>query len=105
MHPIINMLDPGIANVVALLRASGIDTFSSCQGGPGHEFNCPTIRIAPPDPLDMETEVRRVARVLIETGYGGFYVKTVVAFQNRAEPWQVDKVSFVEVEFWGDVRT
>ena len=39
-------LDPGIAEVVRLLREYGVETFESCEGGPGHAFPEPTIRFA-----------------------------------------------------------
>ena len=37
-------LDPGIAQAVMILRKEGIETFESCQGGPGHSYLEPTIR-------------------------------------------------------------
>lgn len=37
-------VDPGIAPYVAVLRAAGVETFESCQGGDGHAFPEPTIR-------------------------------------------------------------
>lgn len=37
-------LDPGIREAVLVLREDGIETFESCQGGPGHSFPVPTIR-------------------------------------------------------------
>ncbi len=37
-------LDPGIAEAVLILRAAGVETFESCEGGPGHSFPKPTIR-------------------------------------------------------------
>ena len=37
-------LDPGIARAVLVLRAAGIYTYESCQGGPGHCFPAPTVR-------------------------------------------------------------
>lgn len=37
-------LDPGIRDAVLLLREDGVETFESCQGGPGHSFLEPTIR-------------------------------------------------------------
>lgn len=36
-------LDPGIAAAVMLLRAAGVETFESCEGGPGHSYTEPTI--------------------------------------------------------------
>lgn len=37
-------LDLGIARAVAVLVAAGVETFESCEGGPGHAFPEPTIR-------------------------------------------------------------
>lgn len=37
-------LDPGIAEVVRILRDGGIETFQSCQGGSGHSFPEPTAQ-------------------------------------------------------------
>jgi len=37
-------LDPGIERAVLLLRAAGIETYESCEGGPGHAYPEPTIR-------------------------------------------------------------
>lgn len=37
-------LDPRIADIVERLRASGIETFESCEGGDGHAYPEPTVR-------------------------------------------------------------
>lgn len=37
-------LDPGIQQAVMALLAAGVDTFESCEGGPGHAFPEPTVR-------------------------------------------------------------
>lgn len=37
-------LDPGIAPVVDALSAAGVETFESCDGGPGHAYAEPTVR-------------------------------------------------------------
>ena len=37
-------LDAGIARQVEVLRASGVETFESCQGGDGHAYSEPTVR-------------------------------------------------------------
>lgn len=37
-------LDAGIAEVVAVLRDNGVETFESCEGGPGHAYPEPTVR-------------------------------------------------------------
>lgn len=43
--PAVDMeLDPDIRRAVLILRANGVETFKSCQGGPGHAFPEPTVR-------------------------------------------------------------
>jgi hypothetical protein len=42
---VISGLDPGISSHVETLRAAGIETFESCQGGHGHAFPEPTVRL------------------------------------------------------------
>lgn len=37
-------LDPGIEKAVKALRAAGIETFESCEGGEGHAYTEPTVR-------------------------------------------------------------
>jgi hypothetical protein len=37
-------LDPGIAPYVKVLHENGVETFESCDGGPGHAMPEPTIR-------------------------------------------------------------
>lgn len=37
-------IDPKISPYVAALRSEGVETFESCQGGPGHTYPEPTIR-------------------------------------------------------------
>ena len=39
-------LDPGIAPYVDALRAEGIETFESCDGGDGHAYTEPTVRFS-----------------------------------------------------------
>ena len=41
--PPLETLDPGIVGAVKLLRDAGIETFESCQGGPGHSYPEPTV--------------------------------------------------------------
>lgn len=42
--PVPGKLDKGIRRAVDILRASGIETFESCEGGPGHSYPEPTVR-------------------------------------------------------------
>jgi len=37
-------LDAPIAPVVRVLMENGVETFESCQGGPGHAYPEPTVR-------------------------------------------------------------
>jgi len=37
-------LDPGIEKAVIALREAGVETFESCEGGPGHAYPEPTVR-------------------------------------------------------------
>lgn len=39
-------LDAGIREYVKVLRLNGVETFESCEGGPGHSYPEPTIRFA-----------------------------------------------------------
>jgi hypothetical protein len=41
-------LDPGSRKAVEILRASGVETFESCEGGPGHAYPEPTVRFCGP---------------------------------------------------------
>ena len=40
-----DFLDPEIKKEVLTLRASGVETFQSCQGGEGHADPDPTVRL------------------------------------------------------------
>lgn len=37
-------VDSGIQHAVRVLWENGVETFSSCEGGPGHSFQRPTVR-------------------------------------------------------------
>ena len=39
-------LDRWISYAVKVLRDGGIETYESCQGGPGHSFSEPTVRFS-----------------------------------------------------------
>ena len=42
--PVPGQLDRGIRKAVERLQACGIETFESCEGGPGHSYPEPTVR-------------------------------------------------------------
>ncbi len=69
-------LDPGIEKAVVALNQAGIETYASCEGGPGHAYLEPTIRfhgersegfralaVAMQNELPV-TAIRRVWRIL-----------------------------------------
>lgn len=95
----IDELDAGIAPVVRLLREHGVNTFASCQGGEGHAFASPVVRIWPNNPAGVATEMTEIARVLSSAGYGGYYLKEINSYQTGMRPRYE---TFIEVEFWGD---
>lgn len=118
----IDSLDPGIRDVVVLLRENGFRTFTSCEGGEGHAFEKPTVRVAlagntfayDNSPVTViSSEVgdflayleRNVVKCLVEGGYCGFYTKIVQSYQRSPEPWFPETYSFLEVEFWGPTYT
>lgn len=37
-------LDQNIRHIVLVLRRGGVETFESCEGGPGHAYPEPTVR-------------------------------------------------------------
>lgn len=67
-------LDAGIATYVVALKRAGIETFESCEGGPGHAFPEPTVRFhgdraeglrALAAALDVQLPVRELRRVWV----------------------------------------
>jgi hypothetical protein len=40
----LDKLDAGIRDTVMALRAAGVETFESCEGGDGHAYFEPTVR-------------------------------------------------------------
>ena len=68
-------LDPGIADFVAVLQEHGVETYESCEGGPGHTYPEPSIRFHGPRAAGIKAfacaaesglpvfELRRVWRV------------------------------------------
>ena len=100
MNDIYSPLDPGIADVVMLLRSNGFDTFSSCEGGEGHDFSMPTIRINPNLDKYMDEEEIALSKILASADYGGYYIKLCHAYQNDVRPWDAGHQHFIEIEFW-----
>lgn len=67
-------LDERIRDAVMVLREAGVDTFASCQGGPGHMFRLPTIRFQ-----GDEWAARLAIRVLAKNGYAADEVRHYLA--------------------------
>ena len=65
-------LDPGIRDVVRLLRSHGWNTTQSCEGGDGHLYTRPTIELILSDGMDC---VERLAQLLAENGYRPFRIE------------------------------
>lgn len=42
--PVSGQIDVGIRKAVECLQAAGIETFESCEGGPGHAYPEPAVR-------------------------------------------------------------
>lgn len=100
MEPIRDPLDEGIKEVVELLRANDINTFTSCEGGEGHAFAMPTIRINPNPSKYMDEEEIEISKILANADYGGYYLKLCHAYQNDVRPWDAGHQHFIEIEFW-----
>ena len=77
-------LDPGIATAVHLLRAAGVETFESCEGGPGHAYFEPTVRF-----FGETGEGYRAVGVAIEAGLPVAELRRIwpVADQELTGPW------------------
>ena len=56
-------LDEGIREIVIMLVANGIETFESCEGGPGHSFPEATVRFEGTD-----SEGLRAVSIAMENG-------------------------------------
>src|SRR5437870_3060771 len=56
-------LDAGIRDAVHILIANGVETFESCEGGPGHTYPEPTIRFE-----GQTSEGLRALSVALENG-------------------------------------
>ena len=41
--PPYSTIDPGIEGAVRILQGQGVETFESCEGGPGHAYPEPTV--------------------------------------------------------------
>jgi hypothetical protein len=84
-------LDRGIAAFVDVLDAAGVETYESCEGGPGHSYPEPAVRF-----YGDRTEGFRALAVAVQHGLP---VRAVRRF------WQVDRQGephgpYWELAFW-----
>src|ERR1700687_2531770 len=63
-------LDEGIREIVIRLAANGVETFESCEGGPGHAFPEPTVRFE-----GESSEGLRALSVALENGLPVFRLR------------------------------
>lgn len=77
-------LDPGIREAVAILFANGVETFESCEGGPGHAFPEPTIRFE-----GGSSEGFRALSVAMENGLPAAHLRRAWSMQDGIPhgPW------------------
>jgi hypothetical protein len=77
-------LDEGIRDIVIGLIANGIETFESCEGGPGHSFPEPTVRFE-----GGPSEGLRAMAVALENGMPVFRLRRVWGMIQGAihGPW------------------
>ncbi|MGA2063234.1 MAG: hypothetical protein ABSG67_22415 [Thermoguttaceae bacterium] len=85
-------LDPGIRDVVLLLRKAGFKTFTSCEGGKGHPFRHETIGLV----LDSHYHSfhKRLVKFLRSQGMQFFQINLVTDYH----PDHPDGKSYVYLE-------
>ena len=77
-------LDKGIEATVLALRAHGVETFESCEGGPGHAYPEPTVRFH-----GGKAEGYKAVAVAIESGLRVMELRRVwpVLDSELTGPW------------------
>src|SRR4029077_3372315 len=77
-------LDEGIRDAVLTLARAGVETFESCQGGPGHSLPEPTIRFE-----GQPSEGLRALSVALEYGLPVFHLRRTWGIIDGAihGPW------------------
>jgi len=63
-------LDEGIREIVITLIGNGVETFESCEGGPGHGFTEPTVKFE-----GATSEGLRALSVALENGLPVFRLR------------------------------
>src|SRR5688500_1286010 len=77
-------LDNGIRRIVEVLRGAGVETFESCDGGPGHAYPQPTVRF-----IGQRAEGLRALAVAIQAGLPVSELRRVWPIQDGEPtgPW------------------
>jgi hypothetical protein len=77
-------LDPGIRDIVLTLLSNGVETFESCEGGPGHSFPEPTVRFE-----GGSSEGLKAMAIAMENGLPVFRLRRVWGIIDKAihGPW------------------
>ena len=77
-------LDPGIRHHVATLRAEGVETFESCEGGVGHAYHDTTVRF-----FGDRSEGHRAFAVALRSGLRAKELRRVwpVVEDEPTGPW------------------
>lgn len=93
-----DQIDPGIRQHVEALRAGGVETFESCEGGPCHAYPEPTVRF-----FGDDNEGFRAYAVAVSAGLAVAQISRVWPI-NDGEPtgpwWELTFVAFPP-SFWG----
>jgi hypothetical protein len=74
-------LDPGIAPYVAVLWTAGIDTYESCQAGPGHSYTEPAVRFH-----GTRSEGFRALHVAVQRGLPVSAIRRFWSVDRTGEP-------------------
>lgn len=72
-----DFVDAGIRREVLILANNGIDTFESCEGGPGHTFPDPTVRFC-----GGKDEGLRAVRIALENGLRPAVLRQYYSIEN-----------------------
>jgi hypothetical protein len=71
-------LDPGIERAVYVLRAAGVETFESCEGGDGHSYPEPTVAFHGPP-----SEGFRAFAVAVQNGLDVWALRRTWSHENN----------------------
>jgi len=87
-------LESGIATAVIALNEAGIETFTSCEGGPGHAFPEPTVR--------LYGSVETAERAMTIVAQAGLPLHEVRFTRGYVDGEESPDGPFWELVFWGE---